>query len=154
MQSADLRLEPVDLDGQRLYLPTGAAIEELRREPTLDDRPLGVGRLFEQYAALAAAVPDLRVALGAVLEPNQPWMVYHLVMLIDRFARVRVEGQRCGTCGWSGLTGNAREFNIYIGTPDPLAAAKSHWDEGIGCPRCGSALPRPPVWTAPTPTTS
>ncbi len=149
LRSTDPRISRAIVDGQELLLPDEEAWREILEAGELDGRPVGVGRLPEQFRDLAARVPGLSVALGADPTEGKPWWVYH-VALIDRgYARVQVERQK-HSCGWEGLTGNHRVMAIYLGTDDPLSRMRAHWDlPQVACPKCGDPLSKPAIWTAP-----
>ncbi|MCA9531304.1 MAG: hypothetical protein KC543_14340 [Myxococcales bacterium] len=150
MRSDDPRLSPIELDGQRLLLPSGPGWETLRRDGRLDGLPLGAGRRLETYLAIADRSPELRVALGRPAgegEARQPWILCHLAPCAAGWRRVRVRSQTCFGCGWVGVTGTARDYAIYEGSPDPLAAlAAGEALPTLPCPDCGAALPEPPIW--------
>ena len=148
-RSDDPRFRAVELDGQRLLLPSAALTTELLAAAVLDGRPLGTGRLFAQYAALADTVDGLMVALGAVPEAHQPWWIYHLAQTAEGLLRVRTVGQRCFGCGWKGITGVSRDYAIYLGTADPLRALGAHRDDRTqGCPKCGTPFQQPAVFAS------
>lgn len=135
------------MDDQELLLPSEEAWGEIQRIGTLDGRPIGVGRLLEQYRAMAGSTPGLRVALGEPPGENKPWWIYHVVEVGGSLRRVRLDRQTCRGCGWSGRTGNPHDFNIYIGTADPMVALRSHWHEpSLPCPSCDATLPEPAIW--------
>lgn len=151
LSSDDPLFTRVEVDGQTLLIPDPSLLDELRHDNTLDGRPLGTGRLFDQFAKLSEVVAGLDVALGAVQEPGKPWWIYHVVKQPFGHQRVHIESIRC-RCGFRGLGGNSRDFSLYIGTKDPLAAMMAH--EGspkAPCPACGVALERPCVFVAPAP---
>lgn len=151
ISSDDARFKHIEADGQPLLVARGALLDELLATDALDGRPLGSGRLFQQYADLAKATAGLDVALGSVREANQPWWVYHVVERNGVFVRVMIESARCD-CGFRGLAGNPRDFSIYIGTEDPLAAMLSHDTvDRLPCPQCRQPLARPCVFLAPPP---
>lgn len=156
MKTGDPQLVGIHLDGQALHVITESLSSDLsarvaRDEPlTLDDSPIAIGRLLGQYLALAEGLTDVFVALGRTPEPDKPWWVYHVAKFADgSYKRVRMEKQTCWPCGWSGWTGNSRDYAIYIGTDDPLARVKAQMDsENQPCPGCDRALERPTLFVA------
>jgi hypothetical protein len=152
VRSDDPRLRRFEADGQRLYVPDPEALDAVVRTGHLDGRPVGTGRLLSQYAALANAVDGLVVALGAVLEPDQPWWVYHAVVRDPSIQRIKVESHACPACGLALLTGNHRDFALYVGTVDPMATLAAHWDDPPArCVGCNAPLTVPATWAARTP---
>ena len=126
MRSDDPRIERHEIDGQEVFLPSDEAWQAILEAGTLDERPVGVGRLPEQFRKLAGTVPGLAVALGADPTPDKPWWVYHVVRVGDAWCRVQVERQK-HACGWDGITGNHRVMAIYLGTDDALTRMQRHW---------------------------
>jgi hypothetical protein len=149
VRSDDPRLERALLDEQTVIVPALEAWPALLEDGELDGRAIGVGRLAEQYVALANATPGLLVGLGDDPTPNKPWWIFHVVRHEGSFARVHVERQRCEACAWSGPTGNPRMMALYLGTPDPLAAlARGSEAAPARCPACGAPLSRPARWVS------
>ncbi|MFW6051110.1 MAG: hypothetical protein ACODAU_08045 [Myxococcota bacterium] len=149
MHRTDPRIARAVVDGQELLFPSEEGWGEIARLGALEGRPIGAGRLLEQYRAVALATPGLRVALGEPPGQDKPWWIYHVVEVRGTLRRVRLERQTCHGCGWAGRTGNPLDYAIYIGTADPLAALRAHWhDERRPCPGCGAALKHPAVWIA------
>lgn len=135
------------VDGQRLYLPEPALIDQLLEHPTLLGRPLGVGRLFAQFVTLARQTPGVRVALGDAREPGKPFILYHVVEVAAALRRVVLEGQTCFECGWRGMTGNARDLALYEGCADPMERVRAALLEpSLRCPSCEHALTRACIW--------
>lgn len=135
------------LNGQRLYVLDAALADELLVTPELAGRPLGVGRLYAQFVTLAQQTPGVRVALGDAREPNKPFILCHVVEVDGALRRVVLEGQTCFTCGWRGMTGNARDLALYEGCPEPLEHVRSALAEtSLPCPTCGAQLTRACVW--------
>ena len=146
LRSDDPRLRSRDLDGQRILLPTRAGWRALMNMAVIDGRAVGVGRLLVTYRALAEKLEGLEVALGDDPTPGKPWWVLHVAEIGGALRRIHVEGQTC-PCGWSGITGNVRDYQLYAGTPDPWAALQAHWDTAsLPCPACDAPLPRPAAW--------
>lgn len=146
VNSDDPRLVGRHLDGQHLLVPTEAGWEALGEDAQIDGRPLGVGRMPATYRSLAAKLDGLSVALGDDPTPGKPWWILHVVEVDGVLHRVQVEGQAC-VCGWSGVTGNVRDYQLYAGTPDPWATLQAYWHTPtIPCPGCDAPLPRPAVW--------
>ncbi len=148
MLSDDPRIDRHEVDGQTLFLPSADALAEVLAAGELDGRPVGVGRLPDEYRKVTDSVAGLVIALGADRTPDKPWWVYHLVHRTGRYYRVQVEGQKHG-CGWAGVTGNHRVMAVYLGTDDPLARMRANWDAPTQpCPGCGEALDRPALFVA------
>ncbi len=139
------------VDGQRLLLPDDAALDALARSPELDGRPVGAGRIFARYRALAARFPEVSVALGEAREAEKPWIVYHLVRdAAGEPVRVHLESQVCEGCGASRVTGLVRHLALYEGAPDPWAALEASAKRPpVPCPGCGRPFRQPPFWAAP-----
>ncbi|WP_146151968.1 AAC(3) family N-acetyltransferase [Ahniella affigens] len=75
------------------------------------------------------------------------WGAVILYKYDSEWIRVHVERDTCKHCGWAGLIALAAEPALYFGTPDPEAAFDRAWNRRVvGCPLCGNALPRRPVW--------
>ncbi len=147
MRSDDSRIRRETVDGQVLLVPSEEAWAELMREPRLDGRPLGVGRLLQQFRSVAGRTDDVVVALGRTAEAHQPWVLYHLVSAGGRLRRVVVESQTCWSCGWIGLTGNPRDLALYEGTAQPLQALQSAATLPVlSCADCNAPLSRPAIW--------
>ncbi len=135
------------LNGQTLWVLDEALVDELLVSPELAGRPLGVGRLFAQFVTLARQTPGVRVALGSAREADKPFILCHVVEVEGALRRVVLEGQTCFSCGWRGMTGNARDLALYEGCPDPLGHVRAALDEpALPCPGCARALPRACVW--------
>ncbi|MCA9576396.1 MAG: hypothetical protein R3B40_04685 [Polyangiales bacterium] len=140
-------LSTLHLDGQRLYLPSDLLVDALLDEPVLAGRPLGVGRLFSQFVAVARQTPGVRVAFGDAGEPGKPFILSHVVTVQGAPRRVVLEGQTCFACGWRGMTGNARDLALYEGCPDPLDRVQAAMREpSLPCPSCGATLTRACIW--------
>lgn len=143
-------LTQVEESGQTLYLLGEDLLAQLRamETPTVADRALGVGRLVEQYAAIAEQTPGMEVAFGAPREGHQPWILYHVVRGDEgSVRRVLAEGQTCFACGWTGMTGNARDLAIYEGTDEPMVHLEAALElPALPCPGCGERLTRPAIW--------
>jgi hypothetical protein len=147
VDTADPRFQHVLLNGQRLYVPSEELVEQLMGAPVVAGRPLGVGRLFSQFVALARQTPGVRVALADAREPGKPFILCHVVEVQGALRRVVLEGQTCFTCGWRGMTGNARDLALYEGSPDPLGHVQAALLEpSLRCPGCDHELTRACIW--------
>jgi hypothetical protein len=141
------RAQATVLNGQRVYLLDADLMGELLETPELAGRPLGVGRLFAQFVALAQQTPGVRVALGEAREANKPFILCHVVEVAGALRRVVLEGQTCFSCGWRGVTGNARDLALYEGCPAPFEQVQAALAEpSLACPSCYASLVRACIW--------
>lgn len=133
------------LDAQRVLVPDEAELDALEASPLLEGQPVGAGRILSSYRALSQREPALSVGLGE--RAGGAWSVMHLLHLGDETLRVHLESQACAGCGAVFLTALTRHYNLYEGTPDPLAALVAAGSRPtLGCPHCGGALDQAPVW--------
>ena len=140
-------LERALLNGQVLYLPSDELVTQLLERPEIAGRPLGVGRLFTQFVTLARQTPGVRVALGEAREAGQPFILSHVVEVSGALRRVALEGQTCFTCGWRGMTGNARDLALYEGCDNSLGHVRTALLEpSLRCPGCDHELTRACIW--------
>lgn len=142
-------MRELSLDGQRVLLPDDDTLDALEASPVLEGRQVGVGGLLSRYRALGRHEPALAVGLGDRREPGAAWVVLHVLRLGDELLRVHVESQACAGCGATYLTALTRHYNLYEGTPDPLAALLASSRPTVPCPACGAELDQPPVWLSP-----
>ncbi len=146
MHVHDPRITQVIVDGAKLLLPNEAAFSALEGGELLDGRRIATGAILEHHRALSRRIVGLEVALGEERVPGKPFVVVHLVTLRGLRTRVVVESSNCLACGTSMLVGVTRNYDIYMGTHDPLAAVRVHADDPVvPCTACGGALDRPAV---------
>lgn len=153
VQSTDPRFTRVVVDGEALLLPSDDAWRTLDATPIVDGRRIGTGGILEHHRVLARRLAGLQVALAEERAPGKPWVVVHLAAVDGGFERVVVESASCLACGETVLVGVTRHYDLYVDTPDPLAAVRRHAaDPLVACVRCGGTYDRPAVRVfAPTP---
>ena len=107
--------------------------------------------LTEYHVNLADRYPEFVCSLV----DRKVFHDYLYIMLLKTpygLQRVHIEHLACDFCHWYGATANPMIPDLYFGVADKwevMRRAERH--PVLPCPRCGSKLPRHPIWTEPLP---
>ena len=143
------------VDGQQMLFQSSETWEELRREPVLNGVALGVQDLVWASRELTLRYPELVLGLGWLGPAARRLSPYVLLRVPDGWQRVHLEEVACSRCSWKGLIGNPVVVDVYLGSPEREKALERAWRRPVlGCPSCGSELPRRAIWVAPEQATS
>ena len=64
--------------------------------------------------------------------------------------RVHIEHLLCEVCAWYGATANPMLVDLYAGVQNVWEVMRNAERYAVlPCPKCGSKLPRHPIWTEP-----
>lgn len=110
----------------------------------------GLADLLAQHAELARRHEELFLSFRAFTAESEHFTVCMLLRTARGLQPVHIECLECEECGWSGNTANPMVADLYIGFADPFAAMRSAEAYPVlSCPKCGSKLPRHPIWIEP-----
>lgn len=146
MQVQDWRLKTIDIDGQRLYIPSSDAWTELWKNPTLAYRKLPVPHLLQTKLEAIARYPEITAALGFVFDRVH---FYELLRVDGMFYRVFIEAVVCDHCRHQAvISATPAVADIYWGSQDELAAHERGRHLPLQpCFACKKPLSRrPTVW--------
>jgi len=142
------KLIPLTVDGQILLVPTGTGWNELRKEPDIDEMPIGsIDRLWKELE-IVAQYDELLIGLDKMpFSYPRWWHGYVLLQTSSGIQRILFEWIRCENCQWQGWIGNPTDSTIYIGARNKMEAINKGWEHPIiPCIKCGGSLPRHPIW--------
>lgn len=125
MQIADPRLHVLEVDGQRLYVPSPAAWDELWKSPLLEGCSLPVPNLLREKVEIIASHPEITAALGFAFNRV---LFYELLCVKGAFYRVFIEAVICDHCRHRAvISATPGVSEIYWGSQDEVAAQNRSW---------------------------
>lgn len=141
------------VDGQAVYVPDAGSWESLLRRRECAGSSFAVEGLEHWWRWTLDFVRRHREFAIALYRAGLPaFKLSPLVLLRTRtgWQRVHIEHLQCEVCDWCGATANPTIPDLYVGTPDRWGALKeAERHPVLPCPKCGSKLPRHPIWTEP-----
>lgn len=146
MQLEDSRLHMLEVDGQRLYVPSLEGWAELWEHPTLEGRRLPVPDLLRAKVQKTASYAEITAALGFAFDRVH---FYELLSVDGAPYRVFIEAVICDHCRHRALiSATPGVFEIYLGSANEVAAQKRSWSLPLqSCFACKKPLSRrPTVW--------
>lgn len=146
MQIDDPRLNMLEVDGQRLYVPSPEAWAELWEHPTLEDRSLPVPNLLRTKVQKVASYAEIIAALGFA---HDRVYFYELLFFNGAPYRVFIEAVVCDHCRYRALiSATPGVSEIYWGSENEVAAQERSWSLPLqSCFSCKKPLyRRSTVW--------
>jgi len=131
------------VDGAEVYV-----IDRERLDMALENESPALARLLKWQIGLVSKYPELSLAYYFVGPRRYPSWIVLLKMSDGALVRVLFETVTCGVCKWYGAIGNPMLSDLYMGMSDWWTILKRVGGlPRVGCPKCGSVLPRPALWT-------
>ena len=124
--------------------------ERLLEDEVFQDKlivPKSLKNNFERFVEFIKKYKEFDLGVYLVGQTALPSLV---LKISNSFQRVHIERITCEKCGWSGETANPMVADLYFGIPNKLEELKNVEKIPLQpCPRCGSELPRHPIWVEP-----
>jgi hypothetical protein len=150
MKLNDQHMKVQLVNGQEMVIPDSVGWNKLRHQPEVDAVPLGVQDILWPLLKLVDQYSELTLALYRPGEYAKQLIPCALLLTPTGWQRVHIERLTCSVCGWDGKTANPTIPDLYAGAPNEREAFESAWRMPTApCPRCGSKLPRHPIWVEP-----
>lgn len=151
MHTDDPRFRHNMVNGGSLLIPDAEGWKQLRIDPSINDFPLPTQTWIWQKYAFVQRYPELSLGFIEPTYPS-PWSPCVILNTEVGLQRVHLERLTCTVCGWSGVTANPTDSTLYLFVAETDRALQEAFTHPIvPCPRCGSRLPRHPIWTEPLP---
>lgn len=155
MSTDEINLPVQIINGEEMYVPDLQDWETLFPTRVYQGRRLfaeDLSALVKLHLDLSRRYPAFALAFRASSPLKKSWLICMLLQTTSGPQRVHIEHLKCDVCAWYGPTANPMLPDLYIGIPDKwdlIRAAERH--PVRPCPKCGSKLPRHPIWTEPWP---
>jgi hypothetical protein len=141
------------IDGGEMYVPNLQTWETLFQTRVFQERTVfseDMRDLVSNHLDLSRRYPEFALAFQAFSPLKESWLICMLLQTMSGPQRVHIEHLRCDVCGWYGTTANPMLPDLYLGVPDRRSALDAAAKQPeVPCPKCGTKLPRPAIWTEP-----
>jgi len=143
------RFETIEVDGEEFVLLESQDYEKLSENCSLEGIPIAFPEDAKDLFIKVRDFKELFIGFHRGAPIRGGWWYCALYCHGDQYFRVDIQEQKCKHCSWKGLIANPLSYDLYLGSPDRLAAfEKAKLATNVGCPNCNKKLEASALWAS------